>query len=68
MVRALRARYTVGSCSTRRYGRRKKLYTKAVDDLVGVFAIPRTAMDLHSGRRRKAPPFIGLLTRKEHTT
>src|SRR4030066_192298 len=43
----------------------KKLYTKAADDLVGVFAILRTAMDLHAGRRRKAPPFIGLLTRAE---
>ena len=45
----------------------KKLYTKAADDLVGVFAILRTAMDLYAGRRRrwKAQPFIGLLTRAE---
>jgi putative aminopeptidase FrvX len=44
----------------------KKLYTKAADDLVGVFAILRTAMNLYgSDRLRKAPPFIGLLTRAE---
>ena len=43
----------------------KKLYTKAADDLVGVFAILRTAMNLYAGRRRKVPPFIGLLTRAE---
>ena len=43
----------------------KKLYTKAADDLVGVFAVLRTAMDLYAGQPRKAPPFIGLLTRAE---
>ncbi|MBI3777671.1 MAG: hypothetical protein HY274_01955 [Gammaproteobacteria bacterium] len=42
-----------------------KLYTKAADDLVGVFAILRTAMHLYADRRRKVPPFIGLLTRAE---
>lgn len=43
----------------------KRIFTKAADDLVGVFAIVRTAIDLYAGRRRKAPPFIGLLTRAE---
>ena len=44
----------------------KRLYTKAADDLVGVFAIVRTAMELYAGRRgSKAPPFLGLLTRAE---
>ncbi|MBL1275280.1 MAG: hypothetical protein COB30_004265 [Ectothiorhodospiraceae bacterium] len=40
----------------------KRLYTRAADDLVGVFAIVSTAIDLH---RRKDAPFIGLLTRAE---
>lgn len=39
------------------------LYTKAADDLVGVYAILRTAIDLH--RRQKNLPFLGLLTRAE---
>ncbi len=44
----------------------KKLYTKAADDLVGVFAVVATAMDLHAKRRgKKIPPFLGLLTRAE---
>ncbi len=44
----------------------KKLYTKAADDLVGVFAIVSTAMELYAGRRgSKSPPFLGLLTRAE---
>lgn len=44
----------------------KKLYTKAADDLVGVFAIVATALALF-GKRRAAqpPPFLGLLTRAE---
>jgi putative aminopeptidase FrvX len=41
----------------------KLFYTKAADDLVGVFAIVRTAIQLFRGGRR--PPFIGLLTRGE---
>lgn len=41
----------------------KRLYTRAADDLVGVFAIVSTAIDLH--RRGTAAPFIGLLTRAE---
>lgn len=41
----------------------KRLYTRAADDLVGVFSIVATAMDLQ--RRRSAAPFIGLLTRAE---
>jgi endoglucanase len=43
----------------------KKIYTKAADDLVGVFAILHTAMALYAGRQRNTPPFIGLLTRAE---
>jgi putative aminopeptidase FrvX len=39
-------------------------YTKAADDLVGVFAIVRTAMKLFAGGKRRRP-FIGLLTRAE---
>jgi len=39
------------------------LYTRAADDLVGVFAIVSTAIDLH--RRNAGAPFIGLLTRAE---
>ena len=41
----------------------KRLYTRAADDLVGVFAIVSTAIDLH--RKGAGAPFIGLLTRAE---
>lgn len=41
----------------------QRLYTRAADDLVGVFAIVSTAIDLH--RRNPGAPFIGLLTRAE---
>jgi putative aminopeptidase FrvX len=40
-----------------------RIYTKAADDLVGVFAILETARDLV--RRRSRAPFLGLLTRGE---
>lgn len=44
----------------------KKIHTKAADDLVGVFAIVDTAMELQANRRGgKPPPFLGLLTRAE---
>ncbi len=44
----------------------KKIHTKAADDLVGVFAIVSTAMNLFRRRSGKKPaPFIGLLTRAE---
>ncbi len=43
----------------------KLLYTKAADDLVGVFAILRTAQRLLTGKKKKRPPFIGVLTRGE---
>ncbi|MEQ6340110.1 MAG: hypothetical protein M3A44_00290 [Gammaproteobacteria bacterium] len=44
----------------------KRLYTKAADDLVGVFAIVATALALFSKRRAaQPPPFLGLLTRAE---
>lgn len=44
----------------------KLVYTKAADDLVGVFAIIETACRLWWRRRAaSAPPFIGLLTRAE---
>lgn len=42
----------------------RRLYTKAADDLVGVFCILQTARELFSGRRR-VQPFIGLLSRAE---
>lgn len=48
--------------------RGKKIYTKAADDLVGVFAIVATALELFGAAKRRtasAPPFIGLLTRAE---
>ncbi len=41
----------------------QRLYTRAADDLVGVFAIVSTAIDLQ--RRHSGAPFIGLLTRAE---
>lgn len=41
----------------------KRLYTRAADDLVGVFAIVSTAIDMQ--RRSAETPFIGLLTRAE---
>jgi endoglucanase len=41
----------------------KRIYTKAADDLVGVFAILETARELV--RRRSRAPFLGLLTRGE---
>jgi len=43
----------------------KRLYTKAADDLVGVFAIIETAVQLFSRKRRTPIPFLGLLTRGE---
>lgn len=43
-----------------------KLYTKAADDLVGVFCIVATALEVFRQRKAKSrPPFIGLLTRAE---
>ncbi len=42
----------------------QRLYTKAADDLIGVFAVIETALSLfRKGAAR--PPFIGLLTRGE---
>ncbi|MHB8534536.1 MAG: hypothetical protein ACYDBW_03725 [Sulfuricaulis sp.] len=44
----------------------KRIYTKAADDLVGVFAIVDTAMDLFANRRgANLTPFLGILTRAE---
>lgn len=43
----------------------RRLYTKAADDLIGVFAILQTARALYRNRRQQHPPFIGLLTRAE---
>jgi putative aminopeptidase FrvX len=43
-----------------------KLYTKAADDLIGVFCIVATALEVFGKRgQKKRPPFIGLLTRAE---
>jgi endoglucanase len=44
----------------------QRLYTRAADDLAGVFAILETARSLQAQRRRgEEVPFIGLLTRGE---
>jgi endoglucanase len=44
----------------------QRLYTRAADDLVGVYAILETARSLQAQRRRgEDVPFIGLLTRGE---
>jgi len=44
----------------------KRLYTRAADDLVGVFAILETARQIQvTAKGNKRPPFIGLLTRGE---
>lgn len=42
----------------------KRLYSKAADDLVGVYAVLATALDGFRAHRA-APPFLGLLTRAE---
>jgi len=43
-----------------------RLYTKAADDLIGVFCIVATALEVFNKRGGKSrPPFIGLLTRAE---
>lgn len=41
----------------------QRLYTKAADDLVGVFAVLQTAIKVFAAKRRA--PFLGLLTRAE---
>jgi len=44
----------------------QKIYTQAADDLIGVFCIVATALDVFAKRKNPAPPpFIGLLTRAE---
>lgn len=43
----------------------QRVYTKAADDLVGVFAILQTARALYRKPPRQRSPFIGLLTRAE---
>lgn len=43
----------------------QRLYTKAADDLVGVFAVLQTARAVFRKRAGQRPPFIGLLTRAE---
>ena len=44
----------------------KKIYTRAADDLVGVYSIVQTALSLYSGGKRPgSSPFIGLITRGE---
>ncbi|OOZ39670.1 hypothetical protein BOW53_10675 [Solemya pervernicosa gill symbiont] len=45
--------------------RGSRIYTRAADDLVGVFSILETAKRLFKSRTKKSPPFIGLLTRAE---
>jgi endoglucanase len=43
----------------------RRVYTRAADDLVGVFAILETARKLFNSGRTGRPAFIGLLTRGE---
>lgn len=43
----------------------QKIYTRAADDLIGVFAIMATALELFRRRSRTDRPFLGLLTRGE---
>lgn len=43
----------------------ERIYTRAADDLVGVFAIMETARTLYKEKRKGQPAFIGLLTRGE---
>jgi len=43
---------------------RRHVYTKAADDLVGVFAVVETAL-AYAKRRTRTPSFLGLLTRAE---
>lgn len=43
----------------------QRLYTKAADDLIGVFAILQTARALYRRAGKTRPAFIGLLTRAE---
>jgi len=44
----------------------KKIYTRAADDLVGVYSIVQTALSLYTGNKRPGTsPFIGLITRGE---
>jgi putative aminopeptidase FrvX len=43
----------------------QRLYTRAADDLVGVFAIMATTLALFRDRHQPRPPFLGLLTRAE---
>ncbi len=43
----------------------QRIYTKAADDLVGVFAILQTARALYRRSRAGRAPFIGLLSRAE---
>ena len=44
----------------------QRLYTKAADDLIGVFCIIATALEVFGKQRtKKHPPFIGLITRAE---
>ncbi len=41
------------------------IYTKAADDLVGVYSIITLAMELYKKKASKGHPFIGLITRAE---
>ena len=67
LARRIRAKEIYGGLAFRapvwRSG--KRLYTKAADDLVGVFAILETAFTAFRGKSGQAPPFLGLLTRAE---
>lgn len=65
-VRKLKARSLFGGFAFRSHvwTNRKRLYTRAADDLVGVFCITAMAIELYRNQKRNMP-FIGLLTRAE---
>lgn len=56
-----------GFCFSRAFWRSGKLiYTRAADDLTGVFCVVETAKRVFADKTRRAsPPFLGLLTRGE---
>lgn len=62
----LKARSLYGSFAFRSHAwiSGSRVYTRAADDLVGVFSIVTTAIDLYR-KQKKGIPFIGLLTRAE---
>lgn len=65
-IRKLKAKSLFGGFAFRSHAwtSGKRLYTRAADDLVGVFCIVSTAIDLYR-KQKKHFPFVGLITRAE---